>query len=159
MSFLPQQNANAVLQNLVMPFCGMNPSEGSITFDDIVHVLACPREQFRRRVSLGELQERRLVNKGSLKQNAAPQPLKHPVSPPPSLVIPYILPFLSNTRSELGAKPSPLAGYLPKLYRDRVRPTIRLRRYSKTTPVPFAPPPAPAPYRLPLVSNVSPATG
>jgi hypothetical protein len=39
-NFLPQQNANAVLQNVVVPFCGMNAGEGSIPFDDNVHVLA-----------------------------------------------------------------------------------------------------------------------
>ena len=38
--FLPQQNANAVLQNVVVPFCWMNACEGSISFDQNVHVLA-----------------------------------------------------------------------------------------------------------------------
>ena len=38
--FLPQQNANAVLQNVVVPFCWMNAREGSISFNDDIHVLA-----------------------------------------------------------------------------------------------------------------------
>ena len=38
--FLPQQYTNAVLENVVVPFCWMNACEGRIAFDDNVHVLA-----------------------------------------------------------------------------------------------------------------------
>jgi hypothetical protein len=55
-SFLPQQNANAVLEDVVVPFCGMNVREGSITFDQNIHVLARPRKERGVRASLGEFQ-------------------------------------------------------------------------------------------------------
>ena len=63
-SFLPQQNADAVLQNVIVPFGWMNAREGSISFDDNVHVLARPRKQFGLRASLGEFQQGRLVEQG-----------------------------------------------------------------------------------------------
>ena len=60
-SFLPQQNANAVLKNMVVPFCWMNACEGSISFDDDIHVLARPGEQLRVWVRPGEFEQRRLI--------------------------------------------------------------------------------------------------
>ena len=39
-SFLPQQNADAVLEDVVVPFCWVNAREGSIPFDQNIHILA-----------------------------------------------------------------------------------------------------------------------
>ena len=40
MRFLPEQNANAVLEDVVVPFCWVNAREGSVSFEQNVHVLA-----------------------------------------------------------------------------------------------------------------------
>ena len=50
MSFLPKQNANAVFQNMIVPFCRMNAGEGRISLDDDIHVLAGPRPSISKRI-------------------------------------------------------------------------------------------------------------
>src|SRR5450759_2406111 len=39
MSFLPKQNADAVLQNMVVPLCRVNAGQGRISLEDCIGIL------------------------------------------------------------------------------------------------------------------------
>src|ERR1035441_3079639 len=64
-SLLPKQNADAVLQNVVVALCRVNAREGRISLDDDIHVLAGPGEQLCVSVRLGGGQHQPIFAPGS----------------------------------------------------------------------------------------------